>query len=861
MSGPTVTGVIRLTDEFSPALMAIVRNLDAFSAALRSDTANKQEVFNQMSVSAKQLAETLKSVDLDTRNISGKGLSSELNRAANETQRMKSDMSAVLKDTGAIAESFARIANGLIAMGAVSKITSSVKAFLAQGADVSEGQAKLINMGATPQEIAARTEAAKQTAAHYTLTTPSRALEDVAELRAQALDINGNVNNETLDQMTQATAKERQRLAGSGLDFAQGDLRAVSQATEGTAHAGDPAFFEKLLGKLTSASIQYNNPRVFEDYLTMVRNAKSTGIALSDKELLGTYVVRSATEQSARLGNEASQTAATLVGGKMTKQSAERLVDLGLIESGQIKNGEGGKFYIDGGVKEANLLNSNQFEWINRVFAPAIEKVVKDTDVKAGTDRIIRDNEKADPTHKTTQDDIDRATKRAYEQLVAAEIYKLGFRGTVGDNLTHSIANEKFVEREAAQLERMGKIDPNAALSANAGAALNELTTSLDGLMQTLSEPLMGDAASALHTIAGSLASFGETITAFQKAHPDLSKALVGNGLAATTGAAAGLSIYSITQLFAAGPALTAAAGELSVAAVELGAAGVAGKVSPVATAATATAGTTAAEVTEAGILGTVAKSGILGKLGTYALRGIGFYSAATDTVDAAGKWNTSSGNDKAWQAFNIFGDLAATKGGTIGAGIFALTKAFDYIHENSKNYKWQTTEQEDIQAEVNRQLKDFSAATGIPVTGSEAPKATDNTSTEPKRNPKSPRPEFMSWPEYDTVTAGSVARARLADERYGKLDRQKGDDVLPRSAAPQPIIPLKPIEIPPIKSEPVKVDATFTGKAEVQSQVNVSVGLDKPTNTLVRKAIDVGLQANKPPLPGMTMSGPQGVR
>jgi hypothetical protein len=464
---------------------------------------------------------------------------------------------------------------------------------------------------------------AGEAAKAYPIVTRNQAMHDYIELRKLSANEDGTVNEDAIRKNVGVMAKARAAAAATGIEITEQDALNLAIAVEGSGRAGDPRAQEMMVDAYLRAKKVLGSAIDTAKVRDYVANAKSANFPMDDEAFYYTTFARLGQGNAARLGNEASSTFNTLVGGHMTKAGAQTLARWGLIDQNQIVDGKGGKFYIRGDIKDKDLLSSDPTKWSQERLLKGIEAsgALSDDKVKARVDSMRARALKANPN---AQIDEHALKEKAYHGLLADEISKAGFKTTVADNLVHAIANELLIRKDVAQMKTATGIEGANTINRNPVAAFQELTNSISNFGIVMANPVMRTVAQVLDAIAHGVSSLSTAVEEFQKNHPDLGKVVAGavpagavvGGGALAWGILDGL--LSGFGLKGSAAALTGSAEALTVAAARLGGAPVPGTGTPGKTA-TAAGGAAAA----------AAEGGAMYTLGRWAGKGLGLLKGA----------------------------------------------------------------------------------------------------------------------------------------------------------------------------------------------------------------------------------------
>jgi len=414
------------------------------------------------------------------------------------------------------------------------------------GGRVSEGSANMVvgaaqreamlnrirNVSGSEEEVSEAARISAKASAAYPLSSQADSLGDYVELRSLAVssDPGKPIDIDKMDRNVLLMAQARAALASSGYALGDTEAKALAQAIEGTGRTMDPDAQRKMLDAFVRAKQVFGNAIDATSIRDFVMNAKAQNFSASDESFFYTTLARLAQGNPSRLGNEFAQTMNTLVGGHMTKAGANWLADIGLIDREQIRNGEGGKFYIEGGIKEQDLLSSDQTAWAQEVLLPGLKNsgVLNEEAVHRRSGLLASQSPGTDPQV---------IEERAIHGLIADALMKSGFRTTVTDNLIHAIANEFQTNKDIAQMKTASGLAAADTVGRNPVASFNELISSIGNFGAVLSSPAMKDAAATMHGLAGGIAEMTTTLQQWQKDHPKAAETV---GAAVPAAAAAG---------------------------------------------------------------------------------------------------------------------------------------------------------------------------------------------------------------------------------------------------------------------------------------------------------------------------------
>ncbi len=411
---------------------------------------------------------------------------------------------------------------------AATKLAQTGPAMVQAGAERASAVNRLRNVGASPAEMMAAQAAAAEVSQRFPMVSQEDALNAWLETRSINGADNGGVDLAKARKSAILLAQAKTALASSGEDLSEEDIKNLAAVQEGSGRGSDPNGQRDVLDAYIRGK-QVFGPLVSSEALkTFVANAKSANFSMSGPAFLRTAIARLSQGNAARLGNETAQTMSSLVGGHMTKQGMEWLVKHGLLGPEQVKKGGGGKYFIEGGVKDADLLSADPTLWAQKVLMPGIQNSgeLSDDAIKRRKELLRAGSPGADEH---------TLEEKAIHAIVADSLQKTGLRSTVTDNLAHSIGNEIIIRRQVEQLNAAKGLDAAGTVGGNPLAAWQELTASLSNLGAVVTGPAVAAAGPVLHDIAGGIASVANAVQEWQRNHPDLAKPLGVAVPAATT--------------------------------------------------------------------------------------------------------------------------------------------------------------------------------------------------------------------------------------------------------------------------------------------------------------------------------------
>src|ERR1700677_2103975 len=339
---------------------------------------------------------------------------------------------------------------------------------------------------------------AAEVAAKYPAITQEKALDTYLELRGNAANQNGSINQVTARRNLMTVSQAQTAAVAIGTEITPEDAQNLLKAVEGSGRAGDPTAVGKMFDSYIRAKQVFGSAIDSSKVRDYVQNAKGAKYGIGEEQFFWQNIVRMTEGNASRLGNETAQTLQTLVGGHATKQTAKWLVDMGLATGFTPQGGGAATIH---GLKGSDVLQVNQMDWANQVLLPALQKhgVLSEENIKNREALSRKDN---------TQRDERTARERAEAGLISSAVAQSGMRTTVTDNPAHTIANELLISRDVEQMKGSSGLSAAADVGKNPIAAMKEFTGSIENFAAVVGGPLMGPAAKALDSLAHSIEDF-----------------------------------------------------------------------------------------------------------------------------------------------------------------------------------------------------------------------------------------------------------------------------------------------------------------------------------------------------------------
>jgi hypothetical protein len=420
-------------------------------------------------------------------------------------------------------------------------VEHAVKTAVEQAADAEQLRFRIRELSRNnPAEARLADDLAAEIAAKYPSVTTGKALDNYIELRANSVGANGLVDPAVARRNAFAAARAQNAALALGFDMTPEDMQNLLKGVESSGRANDPKAVEKITDAYLRAKQVFGTAIASSMLRDYVANAKSANFSIGDDQFYRANFVRMSEGNASRLGNEVNQTLATLAGGNMKKAAGEWLVELGLAKASDMEKTGGGNVRFKHGVKDHDLLETNQGRWAATTLKEAMERhgVLADDKVAARM-KMLREQElKSNPN---AQIDERFLRERAEEGLISAHLARAGFRTTVSDNLAHFIGNERLIERDSHAMDNASGLEAGERIGQNPVASFKELTASLANFATVVGGPAMRDVGGILDSASKSIASFSKTLSDWQKDNPLLGKAASWGALGA--GGAGGLAL------------------------------------------------------------------------------------------------------------------------------------------------------------------------------------------------------------------------------------------------------------------------------------------------------------------------------
>ena len=365
-----------------------------------------------------------------------------------------------------------------------------------------------------PSEAPLADSLANEVAGKYPSITRAKALETYTEMRANSVDANGRVDSAVARRNLMAASRAQNAALALGFEMTPVDMQNLLKGVEGSGRASDPKAVEKITDAYIRAKQVFGSAIASQMVRDYTANAKSANFSIGDDQFYLSNMVRMSEGNASRLGNEVNQTLATMVGGHMTKATGDWMVAHGLARRDQIVKTGPGTVSIKGGLKDADLLQTDQGRWAATTLRKSIEDsgALSDDKVDARAAMLRAQELKRNPSAEIDERFL---RERAEEGLLSAEIAKTGMRSSVTDNLAHFIGNQRLIERDIAALMNSSGAEAGDRIAQNPIAALKEFTESLTNLGGVLAGPGVAASGPILHAMAEGIAALSSSLAAF----------------------------------------------------------------------------------------------------------------------------------------------------------------------------------------------------------------------------------------------------------------------------------------------------------------------------------------------------------
>jgi hypothetical protein len=396
--------IIGAKDETGGAFAAIQKHIasldkqiatfDKISAGARKVAAANDPMIASMDRGAKALMEEKAALEGLARSMaegvsSADGMANAQGRLARETTAATRAMSRQAEEAATSARKVKRSREGK--SGGLGGIGTGLTAVAAGAAGVLipfetyEGAKKALEASASLEQQKLRvrevsggdkTESsfaealAAEVAAKYPAITQEKALDTYLELRGNAANQNGTINQETARRNLMTVSQAQTAAVAIGTEITPEDAQNLLKAVEGSGRAGDPTAVGKMFDSYIRAKQVFGSAIDSSKVRDYVQNAKGANFGIGEDQFFWQNIVRMTEGNASRLGNETAQTLQTLVGGHATKQTARWLVDMGLATGFTPQGGGAATIH---GLKGSDTLQVNQLDWANQVLLPALQ--------------------------------------------------------------------------------------------------------------------------------------------------------------------------------------------------------------------------------------------------------------------------------------------------------------------------------------------------------------------------------------------------------------------------------------------------------------------------------------------------------
>lgn len=465
---------------------------------------------------------------------------SRFGRRVDETSEKVSRLSRMMHGAGRAFHDSAL--TPILAGAAGAAAFHATKVAVKGGASLESERVQMKVAGIPAAEIAAADAQTAVLAAHFTNVNRAAMLQSYKELRSVLLK-----PQETPGLLPTVVAAKSTLQGLGNADAAEGLIYAIKGA-EALGRGQDPARFKAFIDAFVRAQEVMGKTIRPETMQRFVQQTKAAGALLSDRFINTTGM--SLVQELGSRGGAGLSSYESIMSGDIKGQSAALWKQLGFVtnrdfirtRTGAIKGLKPGHHIKD--FEEA-VTDPDFFVW-NKLI-PALKAHGYDTPAKIG-----------------------EAVHRLYPNVRAANIV-----------MKLEQQEESFKQHAVQYANAKGLSGAEAFLKEDPTTALNALTTSVDNLTATLTNPVMKPSAGILSSLASEIGSLNKSLAHFDKAHPTLGKILAGGSIAGAGAVGiAGSAIFlkgmlggfglktSAVALDASAEALTAAAAKLGAGSV-----------------------------------------------------------------------------------------------------------------------------------------------------------------------------------------------------------------------------------------------------------------------------------------------------
>jgi hypothetical protein len=428
-----------------------------------------------------------------------------------------------------------------VAIGGVASIFGGVAVFkgmekvVSAGGELVKQQALLRNLGVSQADVM-ETTAKAQLATHKIIGTTIA--ENVKGMR-EMMGVMPNLK-EAQDKYvsTMQAAKVLESLTGTPADQSLQTLAKAIELRGGgvdpKTHQLDPERFQREAIAATKAIIASGGLVNAQQLLAMMKTAGPMARMIDNPDVFYKGIITAMMDMGGfRAGTAMTALGRQLLGGKMTKPTAEEMERFGVLKHGGWHSSGVGVYVDPGALKGEDILkdsNRGVAAWMNLVLIPAFNQM----GLKSNAD-------------------------------VQQELYRFFGTETARRTAGLFVQNQGQIARDAKLYDQAlgGQAYGNVA-AGDLGANVTNLQTAFTNLMQAFGAPMVPVAIQAMQSLANAM----NNMAGFALAHPGAMK-MIGEGL---VGLSAGLVALGVGAVIAAAVAL-APGGMIAAAIVGIGAA------------------------------------------------------------------------------------------------------------------------------------------------------------------------------------------------------------------------------------------------------------------------------------------------
>ena len=403
---------------------------------------------------------------------------------------------------------------GAGAIMAGEKIAAGMEKAIKAGGELVKQQALLRNMGVSQADVLATTAAAQKATTEVINTNIAENVKGMRELmgimpnihEAQMAYVPLMQAATVLQSLTGAKAEDNMQVLGKAIELRGGGTNPVT-------HELDPERFKRETLAAEKAIIASGGLVNARALLNMMQQAGPSARAVEDVDKFYKGIITAMMDMGGfRAGTALTAVGRQLLGGKMTKPTAEEMENLGLLIPGRWHKSGTGVFVDKGGLTGEDELKDPTkgiTAWMNDVLLPAFAShgITKGADVQQ-------------------------------------ELYRVFGVETARRLAGLFIQNTGQIKRDAALYDNANPDSYKNIAGADFESNMGNISQSFTSLMQAFGSPLVEPAIKVMQSLAAAI----NAIAATALANPEQAK-LIGQGL---IGLAAGLTALGAVALVAA---------------------------------------------------------------------------------------------------------------------------------------------------------------------------------------------------------------------------------------------------------------------------------------------------------------------